>query len=99
MANGLKIKFWGVRGSIPSGNQETAGVGGNTTCVEIRCGDELIIIDTGTGVRSLGLALSCSAMFIGTIYKDFLFLRLFLFPAMSSGFLGAPACRRPLKKF
>ncbi len=88
--SGVQIKFWGVRGSIPCGNPETAGVGGNTTCVEIRCGDELIIIDTGT---------SCSAMFIGTIYKDFLFLRLFLFPAMSSGFLVAPVYRQPLKKF
>jgi len=55
--SGVQIKFWGVRGSIPCGNPETAGVGGNTTCVEIRCGDELIIIDTGTGVRNLGMAL------------------------------------------
>ncbi len=106
MANGLKIKFWGVRGSIPSGNQETAGVGGNTTCVEIRCGDELIIIDTGTGVRSLGLALMKETPIKGTILFSHVhwdhiqgFPRLFLFPAMSSGFLGAPACRRPLKKF
>ncbi|MBI4390075.1 MAG: MBL fold metallo-hydrolase [Nitrospinae bacterium] len=50
----MLVKFWGVRGSIPSGGKETAGVGGNTTCVEIRCGDELIIIDTGTGARNLG---------------------------------------------
>ena len=54
----MRIKFWGVRGSTPSGNSETVGVGGNTTCVEIRCGDELIIIDAGTGVRNLGIALS-----------------------------------------
>ena len=51
------IKFWGVRGSVPSGNPETVKVGGNTTCVEIRCGEELIVIDTGTGFRNLGMAL------------------------------------------
>ena len=51
------IKFWGVRGSVPSGSPETVRVGGNTTCVEIRCGEELIIIDTGTGFRNLGAAL------------------------------------------
>ena len=67
MASGLQIKFWGVRGSIPSGNPETAGVGGNTTCVEIRCGDELIIIDAGTGVRNLGTALMKEMPIKGTI--------------------------------
>ena len=53
----MQIKFWGVRGSIASGSPTTSGIGGNTTCVEVRCGDELIIIDTGTGVRDLGMAL------------------------------------------
>ena len=53
----MYIKFWGVRGSVPSGNPETVKVGGNTTCVEIRCGEELIVIDTGTGFRNLGMAL------------------------------------------
>ena len=47
------VKFWGVRGSIPSGNKETVGVGGNTTCVEVRCGNEIIIFDSGTGIRNL----------------------------------------------
>ena len=51
------IRFWGVRGSAPSGNRGTAGVGGNTTCVEVRCGDELIIFDSGTGIRNLGMKL------------------------------------------
>ncbi len=45
----MLIKFWGVRGSVPSGNAETVRVGGNTTCLEIRCEKELVIIDTGTG--------------------------------------------------
>jgi phosphoribosyl 1,2-cyclic phosphodiesterase len=53
----LSIRFWGVRGSIPSPGPATAGVGGNTSCVEIRCGDQQIILDAGTGLRALGDAL------------------------------------------
>ena len=89
----MRVKFWGVRGSIPtplsteqlqeklfralsasrglntddpaevrayiaslpSAVQST--VGGNTTCVEVNCGDDLIIIDGGTGLRQLGYSL------------------------------------------
>ena len=53
----MYIKFWGVRGSVASGSPDTVRVGGNTTCVEIRCDQELIIIDTGTGFHNLGVAL------------------------------------------
>ena len=48
------VRFWGVRGSIPSPGPATARYGGNTPCVEIRCGDELLIFDLGTGIRALG---------------------------------------------
>ena len=61
------IKFWGVRGSVPSGNPETVRVGGNTTCLEIRCENELVIIDTGTGFRNLGNALMKELPVAGTI--------------------------------
>ncbi|WP_309892043.1 MBL fold metallo-hydrolase [Archangium sp.] len=43
-----------MRGSIPSPGPKTQRYGGNTPCVEIRCGDELLIFDLGTGVRALG---------------------------------------------
>ena len=52
--NGIKIKFWGVRGSfpIPKSNDE---FGGNTSCVEVRTNqNEIIIFDMGTGLRLLG---------------------------------------------
>ena len=52
-----RVKFWGVRGSIPTPGPGTAYYGGNTSCVEIRSGDEIIILDAGTGLRSLGAAL------------------------------------------
>ncbi|MFQ5672848.1 MAG: MBL fold metallo-hydrolase [Nitrospinales bacterium] len=53
----MKIRFWGVRGSVPSGSRSTAGVGGNTTCLELRCGNDLVIFDSGTGIRNLGVQL------------------------------------------
>ncbi len=53
----MKIKFWGVRGSIPTPGYSTLKIGGNTSCVEIRAGDELIIIDGGSGLRLLGESL------------------------------------------
>jgi phosphoribosyl 1,2-cyclic phosphodiesterase len=50
----MRVKFWGVRGSIATPGPRTALYGGNTPCVEIRAGDELIIVDAGTGIRELG---------------------------------------------
>jgi phosphoribosyl 1,2-cyclic phosphodiesterase len=50
----MKIQFWGVRGSIASPGQETAEFGGNTSCVEVDCGEERIVLDAGTGLRNLG---------------------------------------------
>ncbi len=50
----MKITFHGVRGSIASPGPETAGVGGNTSCVEVACGASRIVLDAGTGLRKLG---------------------------------------------
>lgn len=50
----MKIKFWGVRGSIPCPGPHTMKYGGNTACVELRFEDRLIIIDAGSGIRDLG---------------------------------------------
>ena len=55
--HGVSVKFWGVRGSIPTPGPATAIYGGNTTCVEVRADGELIILDAGTGIRPLGLQL------------------------------------------
>jgi phosphoribosyl 1,2-cyclic phosphodiesterase/ActR/RegA family two-component response regulator len=53
-----KIKFWGVRGSVPTPGPATVVYGGNTSCVEIRADGEIIILDAGTGIRPLGLSLA-----------------------------------------
>ena len=52
-----RLKFWGVRGSIPVPGPSTIGYGGNTTCVEVRSDGEIIILDAGSGIRELGLSL------------------------------------------
>jgi phosphoribosyl 1,2-cyclic phosphodiesterase/CheY-like chemotaxis protein len=49
-----RIKFWGVRGSIPTPGPATVRYGGNTSCIEVRAGGEIIILDAGTGLRPLG---------------------------------------------
>ncbi|HJK91920.1 MAG TPA: MBL fold metallo-hydrolase [Polyangiaceae bacterium LLY-WYZ-15_(1-7)] len=53
----MTIRFWGVRGSIATPGERTLGVGGNTSCVEVRFGDTRLILDAGTGLRGLGDAL------------------------------------------
>ena len=52
----MKVKFWGVRGSIPCPGPYTIKYGGNTACIELRFedSDRLIIIDAGSGIRELG---------------------------------------------
>jgi phosphoribosyl 1,2-cyclic phosphodiesterase/ActR/RegA family two-component response regulator len=51
------IRFWGTRGSIATPGQETTKYGGNTACTEVRCGEQLLILDAGTGIRVLGQSL------------------------------------------
>ena len=51
------VRFWGIRGSIPTPGPATRKYGGNTSCVEVRIGEGLFICDGGTGLRELGLDL------------------------------------------
>jgi phosphoribosyl 1,2-cyclic phosphodiesterase len=51
------VRFWGVRGSIACPGPRTARYGGNTSSLEVRCGDELLLFDAGTGMRYLGKTL------------------------------------------
>jgi phosphoribosyl 1,2-cyclic phosphodiesterase len=51
----MKLKFWGVRGSIPTPGKHTVRYGGNTPCLELRLDDDsLVIFDAGTGIRNFG---------------------------------------------
>ncbi|HZE97074.1 MAG TPA: MBL fold metallo-hydrolase [Planctomycetota bacterium] len=53
----MKVKFWGVRGSIPCPGVGTAKYGGNTSCIQVLGGQEVVVLDAGTGIRELGLQL------------------------------------------
>ncbi|QPC43731.1 MBL fold metallo-hydrolase [Kaustia mangrovi] len=48
------VRFWGVRGSLACGGERYSRYGGNTPCVEMRCGDHVLVFDGGTGLRDLG---------------------------------------------
>ena len=43
----MKVKFWGVRGSIPVTGLKTVKCGGNTSCVELNCDGKIIILEAG----------------------------------------------------
>jgi phosphoribosyl 1,2-cyclic phosphodiesterase len=57
----VRIHFWGVRGSIPTPSTAefvTSRYGGNTTCVSVRAPGIILILDGGSGLRTLGLNLA-----------------------------------------
>jgi len=61
------VRFWGVRGSIACSGPRTARYGGNTSSLEVRCGDQILLFDAGTGIRYLGKTLE-GARLEGDIY-------------------------------
>jgi phosphoribosyl 1,2-cyclic phosphodiesterase len=54
----VKVTIWGCRGSLASPGPETVRFGGQTSCVTVHLSDgSLLILDAGTGIRQLGMAL------------------------------------------
>jgi phosphoribosyl 1,2-cyclic phosphodiesterase len=53
----MLLKFWGVRGSIPTPSPDTVLFGGNTSCLSVDFGKDVVIFNAGTGIRLLGQAL------------------------------------------
>ena len=55
----MKVRFWGVRGSLPVPGPKTERYGGNTSCVEVRsAAGTRVVVDAGTGIRKLGKELA-----------------------------------------
>lgn len=55
---GLSVRFWGTRGSLPRPGADYLRFGGNTTCVEIRLGERVFLIDGGSGLEAAGRSLA-----------------------------------------
>ncbi|MSP51460.1 MAG: MBL fold metallo-hydrolase [Alphaproteobacteria bacterium] len=62
------VRFWGVRGSIASAGRDTVVYGGNTSSLEIRCGEHILLFDAGTGFRYLGNSLIKQAPFDADVF-------------------------------
>ena len=103
----MNIRFWGVRGSIASPGPRTVRYGGNTPCVEIRVADQLMIVDSGTGIRELGISLLKEAagapisgsLFIGHTHWDhiqgFPFFAPLYLPTTKFSVYGVPGTTKP----
>ena len=55
----MRVRFWGVRGSVPWTTSSSIGYGCNTPCVEIRNErtGAVLVLDAGSGIVGLGEAL------------------------------------------
>ncbi|MGA2649902.1 MAG: MBL fold metallo-hydrolase [Terracidiphilus sp.] len=53
----MNLRFWGVRGSIPTPESDRLRYGGNTACLEIGypSENEAVLIDCGSGIRAPGV--------------------------------------------
>lgn len=63
----FSVRFWGVRGSIACPGEQYQRYGGNTSCLEVRCGQEMLIFDAGTGLRQLGDRLAAEGTVVGNL--------------------------------
>jgi CheY-like chemotaxis protein/phosphoribosyl 1,2-cyclic phosphodiesterase len=84
-------RLWGTRGSIPVSGPRFARHGGNTSGLEVRTGDDLCIIDAGSGIRDLGLQLMAEGprkipLLIGHTHWDHIQGFPFFVPAYVPGF-------------
>lgn len=62
------VRFWGVRGTVACPGPATMRYGGNTSCLEVRCGGRLLIFDGGTGLRPLGHSLDAKGAVDADLY-------------------------------
>jgi phosphoribosyl 1,2-cyclic phosphodiesterase len=103
----MRVKLWGVRGSIPVPGRQAAGFGGNTSCVGVTTDDGTeLILDAGSGIRELGLALAgrCSHphVLLTHLHLDhiqgLMFFAPLFDPAAEVTVWGPPAAGRALRE-
>ena len=49
----FEVRFWGVRGSIACASSNYTEYGGNTSCIEVRIDDRVIILDAAQEFANL----------------------------------------------
>jgi ribonuclease BN (tRNA processing enzyme) len=86
------LKLWGTRGSVPVSGPQYTTFGGNTSCLEVARDGRTVIIDAGTGIRSLGDALMHSRnrevhLFFGHTHWDHIIGFPFFMPLYSAEFI------------
>ena len=104
----MKVRFWGTRGSIATPGPKTIKYGGNTSCVEVRVGDQILVFDAGTGIREFSQSLLeefadrpiTLSMFISHTHWDHIQGFPFFMPAYQEqttiNLYGPPGRNRPL---
>ena len=63
----VKVKFWGVRGSIACPNADYMIYGGNTSCIEVSDDENRLILDAGTEIRALSQEVLKSSKMSGVL--------------------------------
>lgn len=58
----FQLTIWGARGSIPAPAAANTRFGSDTSCIEVRCGDHVLVLDAGTGVVGCGRKLCCEGV-------------------------------------
>jgi phosphoribosyl 1,2-cyclic phosphodiesterase len=102
----MRVKVWGTRGSIPVPGPASSGFGGNTSCVQVTTPDGTeLILDAGTGIRELGVALvgRCQVVHILLTHlhldhiQGLMFFAPLFDPAMQVTIWGPTSAERPLR--
>src|SRR3954467_2890392 len=87
-ASAMSLRFWGVRGGIASPGEHTLRFGGNTSCLEVRAGDETFVLDCGTGARDLGREMMAHApVKVHMLFTDYRWDHLQGFPFFTPVFI------------
>ncbi|MEM6630886.1 MAG: MBL fold metallo-hydrolase [Bacteroidota bacterium] len=95
----MTIKIWGARGAIPTFGPDTQRIGGNTSCISVAEGNELLILDAGSGIRKLGESFDSETyplvhIFLTHLHMDHIqglgFFRHFFNPRMKVHLWGPP---------
>jgi phosphoribosyl 1,2-cyclic phosphodiesterase len=103
----VRVALWGVRGSVPVTGSAAADFGGNTCCVQVTASDGTqLILDAGTGIRALGLALTGRARVVHVLLthlhldhiQGLMFFAPLFDPEVEVTIWGPTSRRRPLRE-